>query len=354
VASGRATKISAAQVAGEDQHPEQDEESDLRDPAEPLVEGDDAALRRDGRRAERQRGQVDGEQAGAVGDLGDPVGERRRGDRRHRVDSVRGQLDPGDHPDRRPAQDHPDDDPDGDLQRDQADHVRGAVTGLLDPFDEADHQQQRDRVVHPRLALERTCQAFLQGRVAQHGEDRGRVGGGDRGADDHPFQPGQPEDPFRRRAREERRRQRPQGGERGRRAEHRADLRPARREAALEEDQDQRDRPQRPRQVVVGEVDLADPFGARQHPEAEEEQQGGDPHAVGEQGTDDPGGQQDAGDQDQDGVVVAHGGTLVRGPASCCGYTFSSITASRASSSSGEPGAGVSSGWSVWGRRYTQ
>ena len=63
-----------AELAGEDQQAEQDEEGDLGDPAEPLVEGDDGAPRRDAGAAERQRRQVDGEQAGAVGDLG----ERRR------------------------------------------------------------------------------------------------------------------------------------------------------------------------------------------------------------------------------------------------------------------------------------
>ena len=131
-----------------------------------------------------------------MGDLGDAVGERRGGDRRHRVDPVGGQLDPRHDPDRQSSQKQADDDPDGDLQGDQADHVDGAVVRLLDPFDEADDEQQGDRVVHPGLALERACQALLQGRVAQHGEDRGGVGGGDRGADDHPFQPGEAEDHF--------------------------------------------------------------------------------------------------------------------------------------------------------------
>jgi hypothetical protein len=92
----------------------------------------------------------------------------------------------------------------------------------------------------------------------------------------------------------------------------RVDLRPARGEPALEEDQHQRDRAERPRQLVVLEVDAADAFGAGQHPEREEQQQRRDPHAVGEQRADDPGGQQDAGDEDQDRVVVAHPGTLER------------------------------------------
>ena len=45
-------------------------------------------------------------------------------------------------------------------------------------------------------------------------------------------------------------------------------------------------------------------------PSAEEEQQPGDADAVGEQRPGDARGQQDTGDQDQLGVVVAHRGTL--------------------------------------------
>ncbi len=52
------------------------------------------------------------------------------------------------------------------------------------------------------------------------------------------------------------------------------------------------------------------PSRAGQHPEGEEQQQRRDPDPVGEQRADDPRGQQDAGDEDQDGVVVAHPGTL--------------------------------------------
>ena len=55
----------------------------------------------------------------------------------------------------------------------------------------------------------------------------------------------------------------PDRRQRGGGAEHRADLRPARGETALEEDQDERDRAQRPRQLGVVEVDPADPLASR-------------------------------------------------------------------------------------------
>ncbi len=93
-------------------------------------------------------------------------------------------------------------------------------------------------------------------------------------------------------------------------------------------------------------MDLADPFRAGEHAEAEEEQQRRDPHSVGEQRAGDPGGEENPRDEDQDGVVVAHPETL--GEAS--DQTFSSIIARRASSSSGEPGCGVSP-LCAWGRR---
>ena len=92
-----------AEGAREDEQAEQDEEADLGDPADPLVEGDDRAPRRDPRRAERQRGQVDGEQAGAVRDLGQAVGEAGDRDRRHRVDAVGRQPHPVEGGDREPA-----------------------------------------------------------------------------------------------------------------------------------------------------------------------------------------------------------------------------------------------------------
>jgi hypothetical protein len=40
------------------------------------------------------------------------------------------------------------------LAEKQQQHVERAVVGLLDPLDETDHQQNRDRIVQSRLALE--------------------------------------------------------------------------------------------------------------------------------------------------------------------------------------------------------
>ena len=103
-----------------------------------------------------------------------------------------------------------------------------------------------------------------------------------------------------------------------------------------------RDRAQGPGQLGVVELDAADPLRAGQHAEPEEEQQARDADALGEQRADDPGREQGAGDEDQLGVVSAH-----RGPADLA--VLVDCARARSSSSSAEPGAGMSSarscGW---------
>ena len=328
-----------AERAREDQQAEQDEEADLGDPAEALVEGDDRPPGRDPGAAEGEGGEVGGEQAGAVGDLGDPVGEGRDRDRRDRIDPVGREPDPGEGGDREAAEGDADDDPDAEFERLEADHVGDPEARHLDPFDEPDHEQQRDRVVHPGLALERAGERLLERRAAQHGEDRGRVGGGDGGAGQHPFEGPEAEDPLRRQPGDDRGDHRADGRQRCRGSQHRADLRPAGGEAALEQDQDEGDRPQGARELGVVEVDPADPLRAGEHPEPEEQQQAGDPDPVGEERPDDAGGEEGAGDEDQLGVMLSHRN-----------YAPSSAAARRVSSSSVDPASGTSSARSC-GRR---
>ena len=223
--------------------------------------------------------------------------------------------------------------------------------GLLDPFDEADHQQQRDRVVHPRLALQRAGEPLLDRRAAQHGEDRGRVGGGDRGADQHPFQQRQVEDQLRR----ERRRSARSAACRAvaseaavpstgrisaspRSARPRTGSGPARSSPASAPARRRRIRcrrslPSRP--ACRGRGRAAGPGSASGR-------RAGRP-AI-------PAASRIAGDQDQLGIVSAHRAEPRR-PRSKGAQTFSSSIASRASSSSPEPGPGTSSGARAAGGR---
>ena len=68
-----------------------------------------------------------------------------------------------------------------------------------------------------------------------------------------------------------------------RRPQHRPDLVEARGQAALEQDQRERDDADRPRQLVVVELDPAGAVRADHHPEPEEEDQAGHAQAAGEQ-----------------------------------------------------------------------
>ena len=76
-----------AELTREDEQPEGEEERDLGHPGEALVEGGDRALRRDLGAAERQAGQIDGQEARAVDDRRATVGEPGGGDRGHRVEA---------------------------------------------------------------------------------------------------------------------------------------------------------------------------------------------------------------------------------------------------------------------------
>ena len=101
--------------------------------------------------------------------------------------------------------------------------------------------------------------------------------------------------------------ERPDGRQADRRPQHRADLVEARGQTALEQDQRQRDDPDRPRQLVVVEVDPAGPVGADEHPDAEEQHEAGHAQPPGQQRGDERGGEQGAGGEDQLAVSHARG-----------------------------------------------
>ena len=97
-ATGRATNSSTAvrispserhvaELAREDEQPERQEQGDLRHPGHPGVEVLDRALARDARASQRQSGQVDGQEAGAVQHVGQPEGDAGGRDRGHGVEA---------------------------------------------------------------------------------------------------------------------------------------------------------------------------------------------------------------------------------------------------------------------------
>ena len=295
--------------AREDEQPEHEEERDLRDPAQALVERGDRAPRRDDPGAEREAGQVDGEESRALADVGEAEGE---GGGRHRGDGVeagRRVVEPDEGPARAPADEAADDRADDQVAGELDDHVREAVAGLVDPGDQPGHEQDGDRVVQARLALERPGEPALQLRLAEDGEDRGRVGGRDGGADDQRLERAEVEQPRRRQPGDHGGDDRADHRQRDRRPQHRPDLLPARGQPALEEDQDESDGAERPRQLDVVEGDAADPLAADEHPEAQEQDQSRHAYPVRDHRRGDSGAEQEAADQDQ--LCVGQGSLLL-------------------------------------------
>jgi hypothetical protein len=260
------------EAAGEDEQPEGDEHRDLGDPRHALVEGRDGLLRGHPDGAEDEAGQVDGEEARAVQRVGAAVGEGGDGQRRDGIQPAGGQAHAAQAPGPGESDRQPDRQPDRQLAQEEGGHVEQPVVVLLDPVDEAEHEEHGDGIVQPRLALERARQAPLQRRGAQQREDGRAVGGREHAAEEQPVERGDVEERGGRQPGDERGDDRPEDREAERRAQHRADLAKARGQAALEEDQRQRDDPDPPGQLDVAEVDPTEAVRADGHAQEEEEQ----------------------------------------------------------------------------------
>ena len=193
---------------------------------------------------------------------------------------------------------------DAHLLHEQQHHVAEAVAGLADPVDEAQHEQDGDGVVEAGLALQRAGQPLLERRAAEDREDRGAVGAGDDRPDEHALQQREVEQPRGQQPADDRAQDRAEHGEGQRRAQDGPDLRPARGQAALEQDQRQRDDAHAAGQLVVAEVDPPDAVGPDRHPDPQEQQQARDPHPPGQQGRGQARGQQGAGDEQE--LAVGH------------------------------------------------
>ena len=106
-------------------------------PRQPLVEGRHRLLGGDAGRAEREPGQVDGEEARAVQGVSAAVGQRGHGQRRDRVQPRRGQRSRAAAPTPPPPRPPADGQADADLAHEEHGHVRQPVVVLLEPLDEA-------------------------------------------------------------------------------------------------------------------------------------------------------------------------------------------------------------------------
>jgi hypothetical protein len=150
---------------------------------------------------------------------------------------------------------------------------------LQDQFDHQQHEQDRDRVVEPRLALEGARQPQRQARTAQQREDCRPVGRGQDRPQEESLEQRELEQPGRGEARDRGRRDGADERQAQSGAQHSSDVAPPGDEAALEQDQEQGDRSQQPRELVVVERDPAEPIASNQHPESHEQDQRGQPYA---------------------------------------------------------------------------
>jgi hypothetical protein len=191
------------------------------------------------------------------------------------------------------------------LAHDQHQGVEEPEVRMLERLDAPDDQQDRDGVVHARLALERARESAAQRRPPQDGEHGGRVGRRHGRAEQQGLERLEVEQQRRGDRSERGRAQRPQRGQRDRRAQDGADLAEAGGQAALEEDEGERDHPDRARELEVAELDQAEPVGPDHHTEREHQHQARHPQATGGQRRCQAGGQQDPDDEDELTLVQA-------------------------------------------------
>jgi hypothetical protein len=174
---------------------------------------------------------------------------------------------------------------------------------VADHLDHHEHEHDHDRIVEPGLSLERALERLRQRHPAQQREHRRAVGGAEDRAQEQPLRQRDVQQPVGAYAGDERGRGGPDGRERHRRAEHRRQRPQPGLQAALEQDHEQRDGADEARERVVVEVDPAETVGADRHPDAQEQDERGQPQARGDQRRHHTHGEQPAADEDEMGVA---------------------------------------------------
>ncbi len=211
-------------------------------------------------------------------------GEQRQGEREHRVEAAGRQPaaaqqqrpEPADRGAQRAAHQELHHDLDGEPGEAAVEGVEAAGSGAGDRQGE----QHRHRVVEAGLELQGGADpaAQLEAAAAQHREQRRGVGRGDHGAEQQGLRPGEAEQ-VRRQGDQGADREHPQRRQRRRRRERPPDCMKRRVEAAVEEDQGERQGAEPEGQAVVLEGDAAQALRAGQHAHRHEEQEDGDAEA---------------------------------------------------------------------------
>ena len=169
---------------------------------------------------------------------------------------------------------------------------------------ECGHEQHGRGVVETGLGLQRTGQAPRQRDVAQYGEDGRGIGRCGDGADEQGELPVPAERHVRDRRQAEHRHEGPDGRQREPHGHHRADLCPPGAQTPLGEDDDEGGEAERLREFGVVEPEVADAVLPQQEPEAEVDQQAGEPDADGQPDGDHGGEQHDGADEQDDAEIL--------------------------------------------------
>ena len=167
----------------EDRQAERDEHRDLREARERGVETVDLGLVGRVDVADQQADDEDREEARAVQRRGDAVHGCADGEDPDRVEALARQRDALHHRDQQPPPTTPTTRPDRHLDGDLARDAPGGALVRGRVLDHPDHQRDPDRVVRAGLALEDRPAPAADLAVAEHGEHHGRVGRGERRAE---------------------------------------------------------------------------------------------------------------------------------------------------------------------------
>ena len=177
-----------------------------------------------------------------MGDRGQAVDRQRAGEDAQRVQALAGQRDPPHEHQQRPAARHAGHDADRHLQGELLRDVAGGAQAGARRGEQRDEQGDPDGVVGPGLALQEHPAAAADLAAAEDGEHHGRVGRGQRGAEQEREAPAEGKQEMRHHRGRRRGHQGASHPDPHRRHRYRAEPPPAHAHAAVEQDDCQRHR----------------------------------------------------------------------------------------------------------------
>ncbi len=258
--------------------------------------------------ADDESGEIDREEAGSMDRGGEAEDHQRAGGHERRVQALR-ERQPVEHENDDPAANRTDDGAEDRLLREHRQHVLPRAVADGEKLDQEDGQQDRERIVAAGLDLERRADARAQPQSSRMHEEEHRrgIGRGDDRAHQQRLDRVHSQRIGGDRGGQGRGQQHADGGERDRRPEHAAEGRKARAQAAVEQDQRQRDRAHHIGGANVVEHQAARPALASEHADDQEHQQQRCAEAQGDEARHDAGEHQQGAEQNSDTESVESG-----------------------------------------------